>query len=114
MSDSPETVVQRQLDAYNARDIESFMALFAEDAEGFELGASTPALSGATAIRERYAALFAASPHLHSALVRRIAHARVVVDHERITGRNGDDGVLEMVAIYEVVDGRIRRFHFVR
>jgi hypothetical protein len=71
-------------------------------------------LSGATAIRTRYAALFAASPHLHSALVQRIAHAHVVVDHERITGRNDDDGVLEMVAIYEVVDGKIQRFHFVR
>lgn len=114
MNDSPEAVVQRQLDAYNRRDIDEFIAVFADDAQGFELGASLPALSGASAIRERYTALFAASPKLHSALVARIAHARVVIDHERITGRNGDDGILEMVAIYEVVDGKIRRFHFVR
>lgn len=114
MSDSPETVVQRQLDAYNARDIEAFMAVFADDAEGFELGAASPTLSGAPAIRERYTRLFAASPHLHSALVGRIVHARAVIDHERIAGWNGNEDVLEIVAIYEVVDGRILRFHFVR
>ena len=31
MTPAPETVVQRQLDAYNARDLEAFLAVFADD-----------------------------------------------------------------------------------
>jgi hypothetical protein len=34
--DDPVTVVRKQLDAYNARDIEAFMACWADDAEIFE------------------------------------------------------------------------------
>ena len=35
---TPFEIVQKQLDAYNRRDIEAFIALFAEDARGFDLG----------------------------------------------------------------------------
>jgi hypothetical protein len=35
-SNNPEAVVQRQLDAYNARDIETLLALYAADAQQFE------------------------------------------------------------------------------
>ena len=47
-SNEPENVVQRQLDAYNARDLEAFMATYAEEAQLFELssGRSKPATCG--------------------------------------------------------------------
>jgi len=35
-STSPETVVQRQLDAFNARDIAALLAVYADDAELFD------------------------------------------------------------------------------
>ncbi len=35
---SPEVVVQRQLDAYNAKDLDAWLSTFAEDAKQFELG----------------------------------------------------------------------------
>lgn len=114
MTPDPVTVVQRQLDAYNARDLDAFLATFADDAQGFELGAVEPTMYGKAAIRTRYADLFARSPALHSVLVNRIAYARAVVDHERITGRHGSPEVYEMIAIYEVERGLIRRFHAVR
>lgn len=114
MTTAPEAVVQRQLDAYNARDLEAFLAMFADDAQGFELGNAEPTMSGKAAIRVRYADLFARSPHLHATLVNRIAYARAVVDHERIAGRLGAPEVYEMIAVYEVVSGLIRRFHAVR
>jgi len=34
---SPEVVIQRQLDAYNAHDLEAWLATYAEDAQQFEL-----------------------------------------------------------------------------
>lgn len=114
MTPDPVTVVQRQLDAYNARDLDAFLSTFADDAQGFELGGATPTMNGKAAIRTRYAELFARSPALNSALVNRIAFARAVIDHERITGRNGSPETYEMIAIYEVEEGLIRRFHAVR
>lgn len=110
----PLAVVQRQLDAYNARDVEGYLAQFSDDAQGFEFGDPAPTMSGKAAIRARYTDLFARSPKLNSILVNRIAFARLVVDHEHITGRYGDPATYEMVVFYEVEDGLIRRFHSLR
>jgi hypothetical protein len=110
----PQTIVQRQLDAYNARDIDAFLALFADDAQGFDLGDPAPTMSGKPAFRTRYSDMFASSPNLHAKLVNRIAFSRVVVDHEHITGRYGAPDVFEIVMVYEVENGLIRRSHAVR
>lgn len=107
-------VVQRQLEAYNARDIEAYAACFADDAQGFDLGVPTPTLDGKAAIRARYAELFARSPQLHSTVVNRTAFAGVVIDYEHITGRLGEPGVFEIMVIFEVEAGLIRRMHAVR
>jgi len=114
MSDAPVDVVQRQLEAYNRRDLEAFCAVFAEDAAILDLGAAAPSFSGKAAIRERYRGLFVNSPTLLSAIVSRTTLGRVVIDHEHVTGRNGSSDVYEVIAIYEVEDGLIRRVHFVR
>jgi hypothetical protein len=107
-------VVQAQLDAYNARDIDAFCAQFDADAQLFELGETTPVTAGLAAIRARYAELFARSPRLYSHVVNRTTFGRVVVDLEDVTGRNGSDEVFKVMAIYEVVAGLIARVHFAR
>jgi hypothetical protein len=110
----PVDVVQAQLDAYNARDLDTFLAQFGDDAELFELGAATPATRGKSAVADRYRQLFDRSPALHCNIINRSALGRVVIDHERITGREGSDAPVEIMAIYEVIDGLIQRVHFVR
>ena len=56
-------LIQRQLDAYNAHDIEAFMACYAEDAQLAGLnGAVTQ--TGHDAIRARHLDLFAQHPQL--------------------------------------------------
>jgi hypothetical protein len=107
-------VVQRQLEAYNRRDLEAFCELFAEDAQIFDLGATVPTFTGKEAIRTRYRELFERSPTLHSSVLSRTALGRAVVDLEHITGRNGSPGVFAVLAIYEVDAGKIQRVHFVR
>ncbi len=114
MQDSPAVVVQAQLEAYNRRDLDAFCAVFADDAQLFELGSSTPATSGKAAIRDRYQALFEKSPQLHSDVLTRTALGRAVIDLERITGRLGAAEPVDFLAIYEVERGLIRRVHFVR
>jgi len=110
----PVAVVQQQLDAYNARDIEAFLSVFADDAERFALNEAQPMLSGKAAFRERYGWIFAQSPDLHAELVHRIAVGDFVIDHEHITGWLGDPGVLEMVMLFQVRDGLIVQSHVVR
>ena len=53
---NPEIIVQRQLAAYNARDLEAFVACYSEDVRVFE--GETLLSEGREAFRERYRALF--------------------------------------------------------
>jgi hypothetical protein len=114
MNIAPFEIVQRQLDAYNARDIDAFLDTFAEDAQASELGATAPTMVGKDQLRARYSDLFANSPQLHSEVITRTCFAHVVIDLERITGRNGSAEVYEVLAIYEVRQDLISRVHFVR
>ena len=50
----PEQVVQANLDAYNARDLDEFMFWFADFAEMAEFGGTERVNQRAVAIRERY------------------------------------------------------------
>lgn len=111
--DRPEAVVQRQLEAYNAGDIEAFLATYADDVELRTLGRDADT-RGLDALRATYAALFAGNPELHCEVVRRIVQGNHVIDHERVTGLAGTTAVLDAVAIYEVHRGKIRRVWFVQ
>ncbi len=104
--DFPEAVVQRQLDAYNARDVDALLATYAVDARLYEHPAKLIA-EGAPVLRERFAARFQ-EPNLHAALQRRIVSGAFVIDHEIVTRTFPEGpGTLEVVMIYEVRDGRI-------
>ena len=111
-STTPESVVQRQLDAYNARDIDALMATYSDDAQQFEYPATLLA-AGAAQVRERTAARFRES-NLHARLIRRIVMGQVVIDHEEVT-RTFPEGTgrIELVAIYEVRDDKITTARFI-
>ena len=112
LSTAPESVVQRQLDAFNTRDIGALMATYAEDAQQFEYPATLLA-SGAAQVRERSTARFRES-NLHARLIRRIVMGQVVIDHEEVT-RTFPEGTgrIELIAIYEVRDGKIATARFI-
>jgi hypothetical protein len=109
---TPESVVQRQLDAYNARDVDVLLATYADDAQQFEFPA-TLLISGATQLRERITARFS-EPNLHAKLIKRIVMGQVVIDHEEVTRTFPEGtGKLELVAIYEVRAGKIATARFI-
>ena len=111
-STTPESVVQRQLDAYNARDIDALMATYADDAQQFEYPA-TLLVSGAAQVRARTATRFQES-NLHARLLRRIVMGDVVIDHEEVTRTFPEGpGKIELVAIYEVRNGKIATARFI-
>lgn len=109
----PLEIVQAQLDAYNAKDIEALILTYAEDAEQFTLHGQCFA-KGHEQIRARLAARFA-EPDLHAKLLHRTVICNFVSDFELIT-RNFPEGrgTVEMLCLYEVIDGRIKRASFVQ
>jgi hypothetical protein len=107
-SADPVAVVQRQLDAYNTKDLDALLALYAEEAELHEFP-TTVLARGSTALRERFAIRFQ-EPNLHAELLHRIVAGNTVIEHERITRDFPEGpGTLELTMIYEVKAGRITR-----
>ena len=101
-----ETVVQRQLEAYNAHDLDALMATYAEGARLYEHPANLLA-AGAAQFRERFAARFE-EPNLHAKLLKRIVMGRFVVDHELVTRTFPEGaGTVELIATYQVEGGKI-------
>lgn len=104
-----EAVVAAQLEAYNRRDLEAFLAFYADDAVLVDYP-DTVTQTGKDAMRERYRKRFA-NPNIRAAVVKRIAHGNFVIDHEQITAPP-QPGMIEAVAVYEVRDGKIVRVTF--
>ena len=108
---TPESVVQRQLDAYNARDVEGILATYANDARQFEFPAKLLA-SGTTELRERFAARFQ-EPNLHAQLLNRTVMGHIVIDHEDVTRTFPEGpGKIQLIAIYEVQAGTLAKAWF--
>lgn len=111
MTVSPAAVVQAQLDAYNAKDLDALMATYAPDARQFALHGALLA-EGHDQIRPRYEARFV-EPDLRAQLLTRSVAGNFVTDLELVY-RNFPEGrgTVEMLCVYEVVDGRIARASF--
>ena len=108
---SPEAVVQRQLDAYNAKDITAWLSTYALDAEQITLHGERLA-HGHEEIRGRIVTRFA-EPDLHAKLLTRTVMNGFVVDHELITRTfPKGKGTIEMLCVYELVNGLIQRASF--
>lgn len=110
---TPAEAAEEQLVAYNAHDVERFVAAYATDVEAFDLPATVPYLEGRAALRARYAAYFAREPRVRCEVLSRRVQGRFVFDHERLTGY-ADGRTGSCMAVYEVLDGLIRRVWFAR
>lgn len=109
---SPQSIVQAQLDAYNAKDIDRLLETYAPDAELFTLHGERLA-KGREEMRARFLLRFA-EPDLYARLLSRSVVGNVVADFESIT-RNFPEGLgtIEMLCIYQIEGGRIQKASFV-
>ena len=100
--------VQQQIDAYNNRDLDGFVAAYAEDVV-LEDGEGNVMAQGHDALRNLYGPLFSQSPQLHAEILNRIAVGKYVIDEERSTGINMEGYPSEMHAavIYRLAEGKI-------
>ena len=109
--DGPEALAQRQLDAYNARDLEAFCAPYSDDIQVVGLDGQVQA-HGKEAFKARYRERFQKQLKLHCQLVKRMVMGNFVLDEESITGSDSDP--IHAVAIFEVRNGKIAVVRFIR
>lgn len=109
---SNEAIVQAQLDAYNAQDVERFCSFYAADAKLASYNGQVTT-RGIEAIRTRHEGLFAQHPKNKATLLNRIAVGECVVDHEDVERAPGGER-FQVAAIYALRDGKIARVDFAR
>ena len=105
-------LIDRQLDAYNAHDLEAFLNCYGEDARFYEPPDILSA-SGLDYARGRYAKRFAKTPQVHCRIENRIIQGEFIIDQEFLTGLE-DGATLRAAVMYQVRDGRIRAVWFMR
>ena len=107
----PEAFVQRQLDAYNARDLHAFVVEYTDDVLVFRLPGTEPVLAGRSALSEHYRLNRFNLPDLHAELIKRMVFGNKVIDQECVTGVQASP--MEVAAIYEVTPIGISKVWFV-
>jgi len=105
-------IAQKQLDAYNAQDLESYVSFFAEDCVVAPLNGQ-PSETSRGAIKARYAKAFTQFPQNKAVLKNRIAVGNTVVDHELVIRSPGGEQ-FEIIAIYTFKDGLVSRVDFAK
>jgi hypothetical protein len=102
---SPQDVVQRQLEAYNDRDMQRFLDQYSEAIQVFRPPAVIPAIVGKKAFGEFYATQRFNHAGLHAEVLNRMVLGNKNVDHERIQGVRAQP--FEAAVVYEVNNGLI-------
>jgi imidazolonepropionase-like amidohydrolase len=108
---SPEILVQQQLNAYNNRDIEAFLAPYSDSVEIYEFPAKL-LLKGKEKMRPDYAGMFQRVKALHCKLVNRVVEGNTVIDQESVTGFGPD--AFKAIAIYKISKGKIQQVYFIQ
>lgn len=106
---TPEDIVQKQVDAYNRRDLDGFLATYSDTIELFNFP-HTLFLSGKPDLADRYRQRFTENPDLYAEIHDRLIFENTVVDHETASGITF--GRKPCIAIYEVENGLIQRVTF--
>lgn len=110
LQDKPADLAQRQLNAYNLRNIDAFLEPYAEDVEIYIYPDQLQS-KGKAAMRTSYSKMFENTPNLHCELVSRIAQGNIVIDKERV---QFGDRVLEAIAIYHIENNKIKKVYFIQ
>ncbi len=103
---APADVAQSRVEAYNRRDLDTLVALYAADARLYD-PPDRLRDSGIEQIRQTYARRFASAPHAKISVAQRMTEGNFVVDREIETGAAPQQE--STVVISEVRDGKIVR-----
>ena len=110
IKETPTALAQRQLNAYNVRNIEAFLEPYADDVEIYSFSDKLIA-KGKDEMRLQYSGMFKNTPNLHCELVSRMVQGNVVIDKERVQFSNE---IVEAIVIYHIENNKIKKVYFVK
>ena len=96
----PDVIVQKQVEAYNAHDVNAFSACYALDAQVIEFQTGKVYDKNNQEIRLAYAQLFKDLPLIKCSIRSRIVQGEYVIDQELVTGTSIPE--FFATAIYQV------------
>ena len=109
--DSPLDLVERQLKAYNAKNIDAFLEPYADDVELYEFPDKMVS-KGKDAMRKDYEGMFKNIANLHCDIVGRIVQGNIIIDKESISGMGKNK--FEATAIYHIEKNKIKKVYFIQ
>ncbi|QCX00403.1 steroid delta-isomerase [Aggregatimonas sangjinii] len=108
--ENASAIVDKQLEAYNARDIDAFLATYSNDIKLFRYP-NRLTDEGQEALRKGYEDFFARTPDLNCEIKNRIQIGNKVIDEEYLTIKGTS---YSAVAIYEIENGKISKVTFIQ
>lgn len=108
---TPEVLAQRQLNAYNARNLDAFLGCYHDSVQIYRFP-EVLLSEGKEAMAKSYGPMFENTPMLHCELLNRTIIGDKVIDEESVNF--GGDRNLHALAIYEFQDGLIKKVTFIQ
>lgn len=110
--DAMLTLLRRQRDAFNRKDVEAMVADLTEDYSWYRVTPEGPvkAASGRNEVAERMGTFFKNVPYLGSTIDRSMVIGNYIVAEEKDSFQTPDGPKTQVtLGVYEVVDGKIKR-----
>jgi len=101
-------LADEQLEGYNNRDIEAFLAPYSEDVEVYTFP-DILRYKGKDTMRINYSNMFNSTADLHCKIVNRLVQRDFLIDQEEVI-KNGV--VIHAVAIYKIENDKISKVYF--
>jgi len=108
IDNTPQALIQRQINAYNFRNVEALMETFSDDAELLKIP-STLLAKGKNQLRDHYTQWFRENPNLHVEIIKTTALTHMVIDNLKISGIGPDKK--EVMMVFETENGKIIRLY---
>jgi hypothetical protein len=108
VKNTAEQLVQQQLNAYNAHDLDAFLEPYADDVELYDFPAKL-IMKGKEQMRKDYL-FITQTPQLYCRLKNRLIQGNMIIDHEEVSF--GGPKPVYAVAIYIIENGKIAKVYF--
>ena len=107
--ETPVSIVQKQLNAYNARNLDAFMATYHDDVELYDFP-GTLLCKGKEQMRKQYDFVNKVQ-NLHCEIKSRIIQGNIIIDQESVSGFGSKP--VEATAIYHIENNKIKKVYFI-
>lgn len=103
--------VQKQLDAYNNRNIEAFLEAYSDSVKIYN-HPNELTMSGKKQMRAIFSDMFKNTKDLHCTLMNRMVLGNTVIDQEYVIF-NKNQPATQVFAMYKVANGKIQEVYFI-